>query len=483
MDCTPLLNYLQAVEKEFTDLRTVNPACSLNAPEFRSLFLLKINALEKSPEFISLSKCTLQEFNKDKAFAGIWRHHISTFFRWSGLYERIFERENLNREEICSLYEKELTAKSRGWTYLAPIELVKFPEQPLIFENFTIRSFTAEELSALLKQRTCSLFYPWAVVDLDKLSQFWMIVCTEEKPLHSGLMLWADDLKPKYSPFSGKLKNAFRILSLYKWRDPYQPDENMLLSANAQGIQSANIYPSLRYTIPMPHGFVQNPPAAPDLSDLTMEATVDNDGEEVGEHPYIAFDINETEFREFVTNTNALIEKIGQVPQWQFMDVALSFMEKAFTDRGLEQLLWNITAVEALMGERGSGLTNRLMKRVSYILGDTVEDVGTIKKVFQKLYQLRSEFVHGNEKLLDPKVVHYDLAQAREMARQTALWMLSYLNHVLTECEKNKTEPPTRENLLSVLNLDTKSRMQTANILGCLPNTFPRVPSWEIDKP
>jgi len=91
---------------------------------------------------------------------------------------------------------------------------------------------------------------------------------------------------------------------------------------------------------------------------------------------------------------------------------------------------------------------------------------------------LRSEFIHGNEKLLDPKVVHHDLAQAREMARQTTLWMLSYLKHILSEAEKNKTELPTRDNLLAVLNLDEKSRTQTANILACLPNTFPRVPSW-----
>jgi hypothetical protein len=484
MDCAPLLNYLQIVWKEFTDLRTVNPACSLDAPEFRSLFLSTVNALEKSPEFISLSKCTLQEFNKDKSFAGIWQHHITTFFRWSGLYEKIFERENLSREEICSLYERELKAESGQWTYFAPVELLQFPEQPLTFGNFTIRSFTAEELNTLLRQRTCKLFYPWAVVDLYRLSQFWMIVCTEEKPIHAGLTLWADQIRPKYSPFSGKLKNAFRILSLYKWRAPYQTDENMLLSADTQGIQSLNVYPSLPFTIQIPQGCLQNPPAAPDLSELPMEPIIDNDGEEVGEHPYFAFDIsgNENEFREFVRNTDALIEKIRRVPHWQFMDVALSFMEKAFTDHGLEQLLWNITAVEALMGEQGSGLTNRLMKRVSYILGNNDAEIAQIKRVFQKLYDLRSQFIHGNVKLLDPKVVHYDLAQAREMARQTALWMLAYLNHVLSECEKIKTELPSRENLLAVLNLDKKSRTQTANILTCLPNSFPRVPSWEMDR-
>jgi hypothetical protein len=209
-----------------------------------------------------------------------------------------------------------------------------------------------------------------------------------------------------------------------------------------------------------------------------MEPTIDNFGEEVGEHPFVAIDLSAsgTEFCDFVKNTGALIEKIKQVSQWQFIDVALSFMEKGFTDSGLEQLLWHITVIEALMGENKSGLTSLLKKRVSSILGDSEADTAKIKKVFQRLYDLRSEFIHGNDKLLDPKVVHHDLAQAREMARQTTLWMLSYLNHVLSECEKNKTELPTRDNLLAVLNLDAKSRMQTANILGCLPKTFPRIP-------
>jgi hypothetical protein len=121
MDFTPLLNYLQAVEKEFTDLRMLYPMGSLNAPEFRQMFLSAVNTLEKSAEFVSLSKCTLQEFNKDKSFEGVWPHHIPTFFRWSGLYEKIFERVTLNHQEICSLYEKELRAESRQWTYLAPI--------------------------------------------------------------------------------------------------------------------------------------------------------------------------------------------------------------------------------------------------------------------------------------------------------------------------------------------------------------------------
>jgi hypothetical protein len=479
MDCAPLINYLQAVEKEFTDFRTVNPACSLDAPQFRQMFLSAIDALEKSEQFVSLSKYTTKEFTKEKSIPGIWEHHITTFFRWSGLYERIFEDDSLNREEICSLYTKELKAESGRWTYLAPIELVEFPEQPLKFDNFTIQSFTAEELNSLLKQRTCELFYPWAVVDTYRLSQFWMIVCTEEKPIsHLNLIVWGEEIRPKYSPFSGNLKNAFRILSLYKWRDQFFTDENPLLTEDARGPQLANVYPSIPFTIQIPNGFLDSPPPAPDLSDLPMEPMMDNSGEEVGERPYVAFDLSEseTEFRDFVKNSGALIEKIKQVQQWQFIDVALSFMEKGFRDSGLEQLLWHITAIEALLGENVSGLVNLLKDRVSYVLATTQAERKKIKAIFVKLYDLRSRYMHGDEKLLDPKVVHHDLAQAREMARQTTLWMLSYLNHVLEVNGKNQIPLPSRSTLLSVLDLNEQSRVETANLLSCLPKEFPIIP-------
>src|SRR5262249_18481313 len=152
------------------------------------------------------------------------------------------------------------------------------------------------------------------------------------------------------------------------------------------GFQSLNVYPSLPFTIQIPNGFLDSPPAAPDLSDLPMEPIMDNDGEEVGERPYVAFDISEgeTEFREFVKNTGVVVEKTKQVPQWQFMDVALSFMEKGFRDSGLEQLLWHITAIEALLGEDVSGLTNLLRDRVSFVLANSPQERKKIKKVFEK---------------------------------------------------------------------------------------------------
>jgi hypothetical protein len=356
---------------------------------------------------------------------------------------------------------------------------VELPGQPLKFDNFTIQSFTAEELNTLLKQRTCKLFYPWAVVDTYRLSQFWMIVCTEEKPIsHLNLIVWGEEIRPKYSPFSGTLKNAFRILSLYKWQDQFSTDENPLLTEDARGPQLANIYPSIPFTIQIPNGFLDSPPPAPDLSDLPMEPMMDNFGEEVGERPYVAFDLSgsETEFRDFVKNIGALIEKIKQVRQWQFIDVALSFMEKGFRDSGLEQLLWHITAIEALLGENVSGLVNLLRDRVSHVLATTQAERKKLKAIFAKLYDLRSRYMHGDEKLLDPKVVHHDLAQAREMARQTTLWMLSYLNHVLEANRKNQIPLPSRSTLLSLLDLNEQSRIETANLLSCLPKEFPQIP-------
>lgn len=475
MDCAPLISYLGAVEKEFAEVRTnTHVQDFIDDIRSRQRFLSSIEKLERSEHFT-----TLKEFSKKQATAGLWDYHISTLFRWSGLYEKIFEGESLNHQEICSLYAKELKTESGQWTYLAPIEFVQFPEQPLKFNTFSIQRFTTEELDLLLKRRTCKLFYPWAEVDTYKLSQFWMIVCTEEKPIsHLNLLVWGEEIKPKYSPFSGNLRNALRTLSLYKWRDQFSSDSNPLLTDDAFSSQFGNIYPSIPFTIQIPCGFLDSPPAAPDLSDLAMEPIIDNTGDEVGERPYFAFDLRdgEMQFCNFIENIEALIRKVKKIAEWQFIDVALSFMEKGFRDSGLEQLLWHITAIEALVGEDVSSLTNLLRDRLSFVLAKDTGERKRIRKAFEKLYDLRSQYMHGNEQLLDPKVVHHDLAQAREMARQMVVWMLSYLNHILESNAKARIPLPSRDTLLSVLNWNEQKRTETANLLSCLPKEFPAIP-------
>ena len=75
--------------------------------------------------------------------------------------------------------------------------------------------------------------------------------------------------------------------------------------------------------------------------------------------------------------------------RWPFLKVAIGNLIKAFFTEELEQLLWHITALEALLGERGRGIRKSIAKRSAAILGTTKTERKGWKKQFEDLYDLR----------------------------------------------------------------------------------------------
>ncbi len=45
---------------------------------------------------------------------------------------------------------------------------------------------------------------------------------------------------------------------------------------------------------------------------------------------------------------------------WQFLQTALNFRSRAFLTKGSDELLWNITAIEAILGDKAAALGERL---------------------------------------------------------------------------------------------------------------------------
>ena len=61
-------------------------------------------------------------------------------------------------------------------------------------------------------------------------------------------------------------------------------------------------------------------------------------------------------FRSFVNDTNLLLTHLRSAEcEWEFLKVALLFLRKAFFSKGLIRLLWNITALDALLREDQPG--------------------------------------------------------------------------------------------------------------------------------
>src|SRR5438093_11468497 len=129
--------------------------------------------------------------------------------------------------------------------------------------------------------------------------------------------------------------------------------------------------------------------------------------------------------------------------------------------------------MEALLGEKKEGLTNLLARRLALVLGGTEQERKQIKKSFQDLYDLRSRLVHGDGKLLDQKTHEKQLREARNLARRTLVWFLNYVDHVLHET-RHDSALPTREELLSVLDLKTESRERVKHLLKNIACGFPK---------
>jgi hypothetical protein len=110
------------------------------------------------------------------------------------------------------------------------------------------------------------------------------------------------------------------------------------------------------------------------------------------------------------------------------------------------------------------------------VLGNDDDERNSIKKAFEDLYKFRSNFVHGNAELLKPQIYVGHLREAREFARKCLLWFLHCLDHILTEVAKRGSTGvlPSRENILSVLDLDDGAK----SVIDLLPTCFPSISTW-----
>jgi hypothetical protein len=163
--------------------------------------------------------------------------------------------------------------------------------------------------------------------------------------------------------------------------------------------------------------------------------------------------------------------------RWRFVETALGFLLKGFTTEGIEQMLWHITVIEAALGDRRPGLSKRLAARVSKIFGSQ-EDRDEHRQRFEQLYLYRCDLVHGNVELADRTITRSHLSEARDFARGAVLWAFRYLSHVAGSLPSGAQALPSREELLQVLDMDSRTRHRLPNVLAGLPADFPHVEGW-----
>ena len=351
-----------------------------------------VDQLEERPDFSALLEATRSAFRSDDWHSSksesCWRDPVRNFFRRTGYYNDTFFKDSDTSRDLFQRYENAFQRRTVQATYLAPLEFVEFPKPELKFSGFDIRKFDRKELDKFVGNDVNRVYYPKAEVDTCILQEYWFIVVKtpEEVPrLRPPLLTISKEalgfVSPKYTRFPPEIERVLERLVLFDWLEKPQKE----IPQKEQKPQKAC------WPYGLPFGFetpfvlrvddndLKSPSIAPDCSKLKSyipKSEDPNTGEEYKAH-HVLFDLNESRVAAFEEFTQRADECLGHLrletddTHWPFLKVAIDNLIKAFFTDGLEQLLWHITALEALLGERGPGVTASIVRRSAAILGAT----------------------------------------------------------------------------------------------------------------
>jgi hypothetical protein len=438
-----------------------------------------VKDIEGGSEFHTLVQATRDEFGNTELapdgdmtsismiqathYESDWRHAVGNVLRRSGFYMNIFEEKLNDPSEEFERYMQVFKRPERKISYLALLEYVSFEQNNIDCGHFQIKRFSRDELDAVLGNSINEIFYPWAVVDLDQITDYWFIYieetvsATEIGYINLDFDLSDDDrycVKMRYTPrpFPALLESIIKLLALFDWPTSYGWGEAV---ESATGWNRFNI----PFVLTVTDSLYESPSLPSRFERLWKEPIFDGmTGEESREkYPVILISLNEQETEsliEFVKRTHENLQKLDfEKSWWHFFEIALNMFVKAFFADGLEQLLWHITAIEALLGENGPDLTAKLARRIAAICGKTEEkDSLRDRKKFKKLYTFRSNLIHGN-RFKKNEVDSRHLREARDFARRALVWFLEFLVMIQNGILQSQIKYPKRNLLLKLLDL------------------------------
>jgi hypothetical protein len=445
-----------------------------------------VEGLERGAEFKRLVAEVRTAFLPDGKHGrneSLWASALGNCLRRSHYYLDLSEEKTIRGDDVIDKLSVAFRRRSRQVTYLAPMEYLQLGCDSMTFKRFTIQRFKKVELDAMLQQAVNEVFYPWAYVkDVGMLTWYSMIVVRDTEPTERvgflGVRLAEiGKIRVRYTSYPA-IEPALQHLALVDWEAPW---------LNGIGHTPDEWEQWERFGIPFVMRFTDDllsgPAHAPDLSTLTTEPNIDSyTGEYEGERPSISIhlDAEESEsLRSYLGRIEDLLERVGpHSSAWPFFARAQGFLMKAFFTYELEQLLWHMAALEALLGENRAGVTERLTRRIGIIVGQTNAERRAIRKRFRELYSFRSHLVHGDE--FGKQIWEGHLREARNLTRQVMVWSLHLLASIEGQVrpEEKPGGLPKREEILLLLDLERSTRTRVANLLTGVPAEFPHIASW-----
>ncbi|TAN64366.1 hypothetical protein EPN18_00265 [bacterium] len=473
------VSYAKAVQKTVRETKDGGSLIALGTFHPRH-FLDILKKLEKSAEFIKLGAKFSNAYGGRSSHSAI--NKLQNYFRRSRLYLDIIHGNQIDFndrfEELWSAFN-EKTVKE---TTISPINAIDFKEELIDFDKFKIRKFSKDELYDLLDQEVCEAFYPHAVVDTTMLSWFWHITEERVKPnkkvnlavIDMGFA-WGDMFRVQREPSDRTLQ----LISLFDWGNA---------STHVPHEKKKEAFWFIPFTVAFKHTVsndrIKLPNGSPDLAKLYLKTYLDSSDEEIegpGSEVYLT-DSNLSVFKDVVKIAQDFLEDIDlRKCKWEFLDLAMSSLAKAFLSDGIEQLLWNMVALEALIGEKYE-TTEKMLRRLGLIWGGReAKKIKEIHQEFNELYGLRSSLVHGSKFEVNGKKENDfsrdDLRLARDYARKTVLWFIYWLSYIHKELNKNSiplNEYHKQKDLLLLLDYQIQSFKHNDTKIN-MPQNFPEL--------
>jgi len=427
----------------------------------------RVKELEVSKEFEILVNETRKRYGGQYHGKSEWgyKEAVKNFFRRSGFYVSIYDEAPLSAEGF-SHYKKAFESESVCITYLALMEGVEFtqkingithPKKIIDIGHFQIRKFSKEELDSLVNNRIRSIFYPFSKIDTKMLSKYWFIVYTANEEMERIGEIKVDMsgcIKREYSSLLPAIESLLHEVILFSWEEnPPNKDPEWFFPFNIPFVLQIKDNPILRPT-PLPY-------FRPDLLPV-----LDSTGMEIGEEPQVWIEMEEDisdKFIAFVKRIHDLLNIVCEVSnkedgKYRFIERASGYLVKAFTsETNLEQLIWHIAVLEALFGQTQATKSN-IAKAVKTLFGTEKEGK------FKELYQIRSDYIHGNE--IKNEIFFTHPREARILSRKSLNWFLKLLEIVSSKCFPNRNE------ILALIN-NRESLEHLKILIELLPPDFP----------
>lgn len=184
------------------------------------------------------------------------------------------------------------------------------------------------------------------------------------------------------------------------------PEDPNDLRPFRRGEYEGSSLPSVQFVIAITDSPIDPPKPGPDLGILTMAPPQGYDPDEVHWGPARALELDSRQTRQFARFLRETVDLLAAIKPhrkiWGFIYTALEFILKAFSTQtpDLEQLLWHVVAIDAVLGDDGRGQTKRLERRISNILGTSEVERESWLERFDTLYRFRVHSFTGMTRLV-----------------------------------------------------------------------------------